>query len=194
MGGAASSDKYLAHDFDHDNAQELAGEHWDEAKWEKLAVEGKITRTQLSEAATAIGLSLPLEDKAAVVIQKTLRGRDGRRKTKAALSLVRATKRIELYERLGVPDDELKVIRQCFARYDVGNNNWISPQQLQNAIVDLEEDTNAPNDHQIVDQGEEFSTLFRSIDRDGNQQIEAGEFMVSVYILCLPYSLYILVI
>jgi hypothetical protein len=188
MGSGASSSKYLANEFDHDNARELAGEHWDELKWEKLAGEqGRISRTQFEEAACEIGLQFPsgpTADGAAVVIQQHMRGKISRDKMKSAFATVRATKRMQWYENIGVSDKELSIIKKCFERYDVHNKNWITPQQLQNAIVDM--DDHSTGDGRLDPQGDEFSALFQSIDSNGNLFIEQGEFMVcSLFLFCV---------
>ena len=54
---------------------------------------------------------------------------------------------------------------------------FISPAQLSAAMIEMH-DTVSDGQH-LDPEGEEFSHMFHAIDRNGDQRIEAHEFMVS---------------
>ena len=119
------------------------------------------------------------QDEAATKLQARMRMKTARKTMakarmtmRAAGTVIKLAKRVGYLSAMGVPEDELKGIQECFERYDTDKGGFVDPAELAAAIHDLGEDT-----HAIDPDGRELHALFASIDRDSNQKIDQDEFL-----------------
>jgi len=174
MGAGASTGDSV----DKQTAQQLAGDKWDEVKFDSVAVDGVVTKAQWDEAAGSgceDGAATPrTETGAATKVQKLFRGKLARSTLFVAGFVVRAANRFDYYKKLGISDEQLDSIKSCFNRYNIDNDNSISSNELRAAIHDMEDE----EDHEshMDPTGVEFQKMFQEIDQNGNDEIELGEF------------------
>lgn len=166
MGAGAS----IPDSLDKDTAQNLAGDKWDESTWNSIAPSGTCTREQFLAQSAPGGAG---QDTAATKIQASFRGKIARKALHVAGFAIRAATRFDYYKALGISEEELETIKACFNRYNVDNDNSISSNELRAAIHDME---SSNDEHHVDPQGTEFARLFKSIDQNGNDEIELGEF------------------